>query len=430
MTPVTLPFRIGLETLLDQPSRVAVYHRDGSGQHTSDAHELSHRLSGQRIAVLSHPAGVDRDLVLGIDRITDWLQHGAGPRGAAITALFGPQHGLRGEKQDNMIESADYTDPELGIPAFSLYGTSRRITAEAASTFDVLLVDLQDVGVRVYTFLTTLAYILDDLQRWPEKEVWVLDRPNPTGRTIEGLSLQAGHESFVGADSIPMQHGLTLGEFALHYHHSRNLTTNLTVVPMTGWRADTPGEYWPSERVWVQPSPNMPGLYTARAYPGTVMLEGTTISEGRGTTRPLSVMGDPRVDWKRVLAEVPDPSVFDGCRVRRATFQPTFHKHAGVPVPGIELVTEGKFWNPEAFKPYRLVASVLKTIRRLYPDHPLWTTPPYEYEYDRTPIDVITGGTRFREWVEDPHADWESLLLEITQDEQQWREYSRGWWLY
>lgn len=430
MTPMNMPFRFGLETLLDRPSRVAVYRRDTSGQHTSDAQDLADSLQGRRIAVLSHPAGLDRDLIPGIDRIHEWLQRGDGPRGASISALFGPQHGLRGEKQDNMIESADYTDPELGVPAFSLYGTSRRITEEAAATFDVLLVDLQDVGVRVYTFLTTLAYILEDLQRWPGKEIWVLDRPNPTGRRVEGLSLQAGHESFVGVDTIPMQHGLTLGEFALHYHHSRNLTTSLTVVPMTGWSPDSPGQSWPSERVWVQPSPNMPGLYTTRAYPGTVMLEGTTLSEGRGTTRPLSLMGDPRVDWKRVRAEIPDQSVFDGCRVRHVTFQPTFHKHAGIPVPGIELVTEGKFWNPEEFKPYRLVASILKTIRSLYPDLPLWTTPPYEYEYERVPIDVITGGRRFREWVEDPHTDWEPFMREITQDETQWQEYSRRWRLY
>ncbi|MCG8479493.1 MAG: DUF1343 domain-containing protein [Spirochaetales bacterium] len=487
-------FRFGLETLLEQPADVPIYRagyafpghaepggigepanaasvRDASGDaagavryRTARASELSALLAGRRVAVLSHPAGVDAELTPGIDRLASWLaghdRSGAPPpSGARLTALFGPQHGLRGEKQDNMVESEDYTDRATGLPAFSLYGTTRRITAAIADTFDVLLVDLQDVGVRVYTFLTTLAYILEDLAPRPEKEVWVLDRPNPTGRLVEGLSLEAGHESFVGVASIPMQHGFTLGEFALWYRDTRGLATRLTVVPMTGWNPAVHRDAWPADRVWVQPSPNMPGLYTTRAYPGTVILEGTTLSEGRGTTRPLSVMGHPGVDWDAVLDWVrsntsehrsgepgePDRSpgpcgedaagakadhALAGCRVRRLTFQPTFHKHANIPTAGIDIVAEGRFWDPERFRPYRLVAAVLKAIRTLHPDIELWSPPPYEYEFECVPVDVITGGMRFREWVDGATTTWADLSEALDADEGEWRAESLRWRLY
>lgn len=466
----TTPFRFGLETLLEQPPLTACYRRcpksdisiesavlssesmlpgESTGfslGSTISATELPSLLSGKRIAILSHPAGVDGDLIPSVERVGAWLGGDTSsggsigkpreirPEGARLTTLFGPQHGIRGEKQDNMVESEDETDSRTGLPTFSLYGTTRRITPGMAETFDVLLVDLQDVGVRVYTFLTTLAYILEDLSRYPEKEVWVLDRPNPTGRLIEGLALEPGHESFVGAAPIPMQHGITLGEFALWYHSFHRLSSRLVVVPMTGWNPYNPAEAWPSDRVWVQPSPNMPGLYTARAYPGTVILEGTTLSEGRGTTRPLSVLGHPAVEWDVVLswaaANTGDPGALVGCKVREITFQPTFHKHAGIPTGGIEIVTEGKFYDPELFRPYRLVTTILKAIRTRHPDITLWTEPPYEYEFERTPIDVITGGTRYRKWIEDDSADWNSIDEVMTKEENEWRRESRRWWIY
>lgn len=483
-------FRFGLETLLEQPADASIYRvgyersetaESSEGEEAEDAKasrddessrlvtgsavepfcyraqrvgELSPLLAGKRVALLSHPAGVDGDLTPGVDRIESWLAgrdslSAPPPSGACLTALFGPQHGLRGEKQDNMVESEDYTDGATGLPAFSLYGTTRRITDTMADTFDVLLVDLQDVGVRVYTFLTTLAYIVEDLARWPDKEVWVLDRPNPTGRLVEGLSLESGHESFVGVAPVPMQHGLTLGEFALWYRDTHRLTTRLTLVPMSGWNATDPRDAWPADRVWVPPSPNMPGLYTARAYAGTVILEGTTLSEGRGTTRPLSVMGHPSVDWDAVLAWVrantsehggaaaetessgaDEDHALSGCRVRRLTFQPTFHKHAHIPTGGIELVTEGRFWQPTRFRPYRLVAAVLKAIRTLHPDVELWSSPPYEYEHERIPVDVITGGLRFREWVEGATTKWADLAEASAADEEAWRTESSRWRLY
>lgn len=437
------PFRLGIETLLEQRSSSVVYEapRDHSPTAsapqptTYDILELGDRAAGKRIALIAHPASVDADLTPSVESVLPW----ASKVGARLSALFGPQHGLRGEKQDDMIESVHYTDPGTGLPVFSLYGETRRLTEQMAESFDILLFDLQDVGVRVYTFLTTLFYVLEDLERWPEKELWVLDRPNPTGRAVEGLRLEPGWESFVGAAPIPMQHGLTSGEMALWFHATRKLRSRLTVVPMSGWAPQDPRSAWPSERVWVQPSPNMPGLYTARVYPGTVMVEGTTLSEGRGTTRPLSMIGDPRVDWAGVLdslrREIPpsgvaDPSVIDGCRLRRVAFEPTFHKHAGVLTPGIDLVAEGRFYDPALFRPYRFVAALFKMIRRLHPDIDLWKEPPYEYEYERMPVDVITGGSRLREWVDDPNTSWGEFDDVISSEEKAWRVESEPFRLY
>lgn len=442
------PFRLGCEVLFDAPPEVRA-RRMAAGARDEEAVPIGaavRALDGRRVAMLAHPAAVDADLTPSIERATQWLALAAPT--ARLSALFGPQHGLRGEKQDNMVESEDYRDPATGLPAYSLYGTSRRLTDRMKADFDVLLVDLQDVGVRVYTFLTTLGYILEDLHDDPSREVWVLDRPNPTGRLVEGLALETGHESFVGVAPIPMQHGMTLGEFARWYRAFRRLTTALTVIPMTGYDPADPYRAWPAERVWIPPSPNMPTLGTARAYPGTVMIEGTTLSEGRGTTRPLSVLGHPEVDWDAILDRVravtsgatppggtvdsanPPEDATAGCYPRRLTFQPTFHKHAGVPVPGLDLITEGRFWNPHQFRPYRLVAAILRAIRELHPAVELWTRPPYEYEFDRTPIDVITGGTRFRQWVEDPQRPWSEIATAIATDERRWYEESRPWWLY
>ena len=407
------------------------------------------RLRGKRVALLAHPASVDEELRHSVEVLVPWTRS----NDVHLSALFGPQHGLRGEKQDNMVESQDFTDPTTGLPVFSLYGETRRLTERMIDHFDVLMVDLQDVGVRVYTFLTALGYILEDLHGRSDKEVWVLDRPNPTGRAQEGLSLDKGWESYVGVAPIPMQHGMTMGEFARWYREIRELSTKLTVVPMTGWSGRDARSAWPEGRVWLQPSPNMPALSTARAYPGTVMLEGTTLSEGRGTTRPLSQFGHPDVDWSRVLRRAStfssghgrtvstsglcgegggSDAIVDlfGCRVRQVTFQPTFHKHAGIPTPGVEIIAEGRFYEPARFRPYRLVAALLKAIRLEHPGLKLWTDPPYEYEYEKTPIDVITGGTRFREWVETREATWREMERMLQADEAAWRQESASWWMY
>jgi len=425
-------FRFGLETLIDEPKDAVAYRVCGplpNGAKGADRVRISALRDiahGKRCALLAHPASVDRNLTHTVDRVLSWTAS----VGAGLSALIGPQHGLRGEKQDNMVESGQVTDPSTELPVFSLYGESRRLTPRMAESFDILLFDLQDVGVRVYTFLTTLCYLLEELQGRPDKEVWVLDRPNPTGRAVEGLRLEPGWESFVGAAPVPMQHGMTLGEFALYYHAAKNLSSNLTIIPMTGWRAAGPREAWPEERIWVQPSPNMPGLYTARAYPGTVMVEGSTLSEGRGTTRPLSVIGHPEVDWTRVLGNAAETGALAGCAIRRIAFQPTFHKHSGTLTPGIEIVTEGRFYDPATFRPYRLVAAIFKEVKRAHPEIKLWTDPPYEYEFERRPIDVITGGTRLREWVENPKTNWRALDDVIAREEEEWRTESAPFFIY
>lgn len=255
-------------------------------------------LAGRRVALLAHPASVTENLTHTLDAL--------GACGdLKLSAAFGPQHGLRGDKQDNMVESPDFNDPVHGIPVFSLYGEVRRPTDTMMDAFDAILVDLQDLGCRIYTFITTLRYMLEAAARH-RKAVWVLDRPNPVGRPIEGLTLREGWESFVGAGPLPMRHGLTLGELGHWFVDTLALDVDYRVIEMQDWRPDAaPGFGWPlAERVWVNPSPNAPNLWMARAYAGTVMLEGTTLSEGRGTTRPLEVFGAPDIDTRAVLREM------------------------------------------------------------------------------------------------------------------------------
>src|SRR5690349_18842302 len=289
-------------------------------------------------------------------------------RGLDITAAFGPQHGLRGDKQDNMVESPDFNDPVHAIPVYSLYGNVRRPTPAMMASFDVLLVDLQDLGCRVYTFITTLRYVLEAAAAHG-KAVWVLDRPNPIGRAVEGTRLRAGWESFVGAGALPMRHGLTMGELARWFVHTLRLQVELQVIAMEGWR----GEGWPlGERVWVNPSPNAPNIGMARCYPGSVMLEGTTLSEGRGTTRPLEVLGAPDIDARalaRTMREIA-PQWLRGCALRECWFEPTFHKHAGKLCAGLQLHAEEPLYEAATFRPWRLVSAACKALRKLKPDYP------------------------------------------------------------
>jgi uncharacterized protein YbbC (DUF1343 family) len=357
----------------------------------------------------------------------DWrhsLDALAATPGLQVTAAFGPQHGLRGDKQDNMVESEDFLDPALGIPVFSLYGTVRRPTDAMLEHCDVLLVDLQDLGCRIYTFITTLRYVLEACGRLG-KAVWVLDRPNPAGREVEGLALRPGWESFVGAGPMPMRHGLTMGEMARWFLRECRIDVELVVVPMRGWSPHaSPGYGWPlGERSWVNPSPNAPNVYMARAYAGTVMLEGTTLSEGRGTTRPLELFGAPDLDASVLLGEMARlaPDWLAGCRLRPCWFEPTFHKHAGKLCAGVQVHTDDPVYDPAAFRPWRLQALAFKALRRLRPDYPLWRDFPYEYETTRLAIDVINGGTLLREWVDDPAAEPGDLDALARADEAAWR---------
>jgi uncharacterized protein YbbC (DUF1343 family) len=382
-------------------------------------------LKGRRVALLAHPASVTADLTHSLDALVT--------AGVKVTAAFGPQHGLRGDKQDNMVESPDFDDPVHGVPVFSLYGEVRRPTGQSMHTFDVLLVDLQDLGCRIYTFVTTLLYVLEAAAA-QGKEVWVLDRPNPAGRPIEGTTLLPGWESFVGAGPMPMRHGLTMGEMARWFVDHFRLDVSLRVVAMEGYDPDAPpGHGWPlGERVWVNPSPNAPNLWMARAYAGTVMIEGTTLSEGRGTTRPLEIFGAPDIDARVVIAEMRGfaPEWLAGCTLRDISFEPTFHKHAGKLCRGVQIHAEGPAYDHAAFRPWRLQALAFKAIRRLQVDYELWRDFPYEYEFGRQAIDVINGGPALREWVDDASSTPADLEALARPDEAVWAETRRPHLIY
>lgn len=374
-------------------------------------------LAGRRVALLAHPASVTRDLTHALDAL-------AALPDIRLSAAFGPQHGLRGDKQDNMVESPDFTDPRLGIPVFSLYGEVRRPTDAMMDTFDVLLVDLQDLGCRIYTFITTLRYVLEAAARHG-KAVWVLDRPNPAGRPVEGFTLRAGWESFVGAGPMPMRHGMTMGELGHWFIHTLGLDVDYRVVPMQGWQPDAaPGFGWPiGERSWVNPSPNAPNLSMARAYAGTVMLEGTTLSEGRGTTRPLELFGAPDIDVPRLLKDMRAlaPQWMLGCVLRECWFEPTFHKHVGKLCAGVQIhVEDPAHYDHTAFQPWRLQTLAFRAIRLQQPDYPLWRDFPYEYERDRLAIDLINGSPLLREWVDDVTAPPEAFDDAASADESAW----------
>jgi uncharacterized protein YbbC (DUF1343 family) len=388
--------------------------------------ELRSPLAGRRVALLAHPASVTEDLTHSLDALANCGD-------ITFTAAFGPQHGLRGDKQDNMMESPDYRDPLRGIPVFSLYGEVRRPTDAMMDTFDVLVVDLQDLGCRIYTFITTLRYVLEAAAK-QGKAVWVLDRPNPVGRPVEGLTLRPGWESFVGAGPMPMRHGLTLGELGLWFIDTLKLDVEYRLVEMDGWQPSvTPGYGWPmGERIWINPSPNAPNLPMARAYAGTVMLEGTTLSEGRGTTRPLELFGAPDIDARQVIAEMQRlaPEWLQGCALRDCWFEPTFHKHVGKLCNGVHIHAEGRFYDHQAFRPWRVQALAFKAIRRLYPEYELWRDFPYEYEFGKLAIDVINGGPALREWVDEAAAVPSDLDALTLPDERAWSEERKRYLRY
>jgi uncharacterized protein YbbC (DUF1343 family) len=388
--------------------------------------ELRSELVGKRVALLAHPASVTADLTHSLDAL-------AALGDINITAAFGPQHGMRGDKQDNMMETEDFTDPVHNIPVFSLYGEVRRPTSQMMDTFDVVLIDMQDLGCRIYTFITTLRYMLEAASQHG-KSVWVLDRPNPAGRPIEGLTLRAGWESFVGAGPMPMRHGMTLGEMGHWFIDHFGIDVDYHVIEMQNYDPDAaPGYGWPSgERIWINTSPNAPNVMMARAYAGTVMLEGATLSEGRGTTRPLELFGAPDIDARAVMAEMRRfaPQWLAGCILRECWFEPTFHKHVKTLCHGIQIHCEGPDYDHTAFKPWRLQALGFKAIRNLYPDYDLWRDFPYEYEIGKLPIDVINGGPLLREWVDNSASAADDLDAITVPDEQAWAAVRAKYLLY
>lgn len=389
------------------------------------APNLQKQLKGHRVGLLAHQASLTTKCHHTLDVLMEIP-------GINVSSVFSPQHGMYGAKQDNMIESDDFIDPRYGIPVFSLYGKTRVPTKEMMATFDILIVDLQDIGTRIYTYLTTLVYFLKAVDK--TKQICILDRPNPAGRPVEGTILEAGWESFIGPAQIIMRHGLTLGEFAAWYISSNNLNVDLNIIPMIDFKPDeAPGFGWPVHEIsWTNPSPNASSLNMARCFPGTVLIEGTTLSEGRGTTTPLELIGAPDIDFDIVLNRMNSlkPEWLQGCFQRRAYFEPTFQKHTGKFCSGIQILTDNASYQHENFRPYRLVALILKAIRLEYPDYKIWHELPYEYETERLAIDLLSGGTFLREWVDDPNLGPDEFDARLKKDEQEWLQARESYLMY
>jgi len=343
-------------------------------------------LAGARVGLIVHPASINSGFAHTADLFFD------DPR-IHLTALFGPQHGIRGETQDNMIEWQTFRDSRTGLPAYSLYGETRKPTPEMLDDVDALVFDVQDVGTRVYTFIYTMALAMQ-AARDAGLRVVVLDRPNPiNGLQIEGNRLETDYASFVGMYPIPMRHGMTVGELALMFNQAFGIGCDLEVVAMQGWRR----AMWFDETglPWVLPSPNIPTPDTATVYPGMVMVEGTAVSEGRGTTRPFEIIGAPYIEPRRLVERLSEEKL-PGCVLRPLHFEPTFHKFAGERCGGLQVHVTDR----AVYKPVLTGVAVIAAIRELYPDKFAWKTPPYEYVHDRLPFDVINGGATIREMIE------------------------------
>jgi uncharacterized protein YbbC (DUF1343 family) len=346
----------------------------------------SGRLRGRRIGLVANPASVDGSFRHVVDRA-------ASAAGVTLAAVFGPQHGFRADLQDNMIETPHARDERRRVPVHSLYSDTREPTAEMLAELDALVIDLQDVGARIYTFVYTMANCLRAASRHGVP-VLVCDRPNPIGgEAVEGPMLAPGYESFVGLFPIPMRHGMTIGELARLFNERFGIGAELEVVPLEGWHR---GMYWDDVRLpWVMPSPNMPTLDTAVVYPGGVLFEGTQLSEGRGTTRPFELLGAPWIDADPSASRL-NALKIDGAHFRPVVFEPTFHKHARLACGGVQIhVTDRR-----TFRPVLAGVAVMGEFHRSAPDRFAWRQPPYEYVHDRMPIDILAGSDGLRQAIE------------------------------
>lgn len=378
--------------------------------------KIKSRLKGKRLAYLGNCASVSKNLKNSFDLLVhDPSFH--------WTCIFSPQHGWNILEQANMIPSADGVFHNL--PVFSLYkNQTREITAQQLEFFDVLVIDLQSVGCRVYTFLTTMIYALNSCAK-NKKSVFILDRPNPAGRAVEGAFLNIEFKSVVGAWFLPIRYGMTLGETAQAYCSLESLDISLDVIKMEGY---TPRQGWPPDRVWVFPSPNMTDIECACCYSGSVLLEGTQVSEGRGTAYPLKVFGFPSMSAEAVLKTMHESQEewIEGCILRPCFFKPMFDKFKGRVCSALQIhATDIK-----KMRPYRLFSLFLKSLKRVHPDWDWVLPPPYEYEYKKQPIDILSGGSFLREWVEDPQADFKDMDRQLKKDEKKWLELSRPFYLY
>ncbi len=386
--------RTGLEVFCEYPSRYPL---------------------GERLGILSNPASVDTCFRHTRDRINDLFP-------GRVAALYAPQHGFHAEKQDNMKASDDFVDPDLRVPVYSLYGKTRIPAPDMMAPIDTLIIDLQDVGARVYTFIYTMAYCMEAAAR-QNVAVIVLDRPNPVnGITVEGNLLAPEYASFVGRFPIPMRHGLTIGELALLFNDHFHIHCGLTVVPMENWHREM--FFHQTGLPWVAPSPNMPSPATALVYPGQVIWEGTNISEGRGTTRPFELFGAPFVDPGHIK-KIISPETITGAILRPVLFEPTSNKWAGQPCRGFQIHPV----EPDLFRPYSVSLALLQAVIQLYPDRFSWSKPPYEYEYEKLPIDLILGNPEIRRRLESLEPV-ESIIQSWDEELACFKTISKAYYLY
>ena len=389
-----MPVRLGLKRLVEGPDRALI--------------------TGQRIGLVCNPASIDSRIVHASDRLAsgDWT----------LTALFGPQHGFRSDLQENMIESPHAEDATRRVPVHSLYSETREPTAEMLADVDVLVIDLQDVGTRIYTYLYTMANCLRAARTHGVRLV-ICDRPNPiNGDDIEGAMLDPGYASFVGQFPIPMRHGLTIGEAARLFNDHFGLNAALDVVPMDGW---TRSMYFDETGLpWVLPSPNIPTLETAIVYPGGVLFEGTRLSEGRGTTRPFEIIGAPWIDGER-FADAMNGRNLPGVYFRPVFFEPTFHKHAQQPCGGCQVHVTDR----STYRSMRVAVDMLEEFRKEAPDTVLWRDPPYEYETVKPPIDILYGSDRLRRGI-DAGERAASIVADWPRDEERFRKLRERYLLY
>jgi uncharacterized protein YbbC (DUF1343 family) len=359
------------------------------------------KLKGARIGLLVHPASINRVFKHTVDQLSK-------SRKCRLSALFGPQHGIRGETQDNMIEWEGFRDKDTGLPAFSLYGQARKPRPEMLEDIDVMVIDLQDIGSRYYTFIWSMELCMQACMEM-QKSIVILDRPNPIGGYItEGPILDQRYSSFVGQRPLPVRHGMTIGEIGHYLHHEYYPSLDFDVIVMAGW--DRKMSFDETGLPWVMPSPNMPTLDTATVYPGMCLLEGTNISEGRGTTRPFEIFGAPFIDSDLIVNRFREYKL-PGVVFRPLYFQPTFQKYLGELCEGAQIHVIDR----EKFRPFKTGVAVLKVIHDLYPDQFTWKQPPYEYEYEKMPIDILAGTERLRLDIENGvHLD---LMEEWWQEE-------------